>query len=193
VKQILKEWRELIKETEDSGLDDTGADTGVEDGSAAEDDSFKMPVHLDWAIWKRFAVLPIDEVNKIDNELLNGETVDERFNEFRGDRWELKSLNRYVFGSPQQHQYSGYGFERHPELNMNMLPPSWTIAMSVMIEKADAVRFEFDSMVEVSDAEGLIRLAASHQYIGSRSNRNKGALELFDLLKKMEAEDPSLF
>jgi hypothetical protein len=192
MKQLLKEWRELFKETTDTdtGIDtgDTSSDTG--DSSA----SFKMPVHLDWAIWKRFAVLPIDEVLDIQGTLtVSGKTVDERFNEFRGDRWELKSLNRYVFGSPLQHQYSGYGFETHPELNMAMLPPSWSIAMTVMIEKADAARFEFESLLEDDDVSGLISLAASHQYLGNREEPKKGALEFWDLLKKMEAEDPSLF
>ena len=153
---------------------------------AIDDSDYMMPVSDDMRghPYRDYAYLNIDDVSRlmvIPPESLTQAEAAIRFN----DRWNIMTLQRYVFGDVGQHGYtddSYTGLETHPELKVGMLPPSWTIATQALMSKTDDIRHEFYDKARADDREGVKQLAAAGGY--GRSLR--GAADLKQILDSME-------
>jgi len=151
-----------------------------------DDSDYTMPVSDDmrWHPYRNYAYLDIDDVSRLrvipPEEITQAEAAI-RFN----DRWNIMTLQRYVFGDVGQHGYtdeSFTGLETHPELNKGMLPPSWTIAAQSLMSKTDNIKDEFYDKARADDREGVMQLAAASGY--RRSLR--GAADLKQIIDSME-------
>jgi hypothetical protein len=206
MKKILKEWRMFLESSEnDSGsIEDTGTEHEDIVSDTAEPE-FIMPIDLYWVDYgTRFVHLTIDEVMEIEGDLpVYPATAAERRSEFESDKWRLRELYIYVFGNMGQHGYSNNSatpFETHPDKGKLMLPPSWTLAMSTLINKTDVAKFKINNYVDIvdgepiiNDEEALIDAAGSYGYLGDRGDEFKGVRELQAHINRMENIDVMYF
>lgn len=161
------------------------------------EEGYVMPVgdKMDWILHRgKYLYLWIDDalslgVDPATNKPNNLE------NNFKSN-WRIRELYVYAFGDTGQHGYSGKsrsGLERHPKLKKPMLPPAWTIAMSVLIQKTDEVRYAFDRLNKDRDKEGLINLAKKHGFLKKRNDSLSGVMRLKKVLDTMLNVDVSGF
>ena len=96
---------------------------------------------MGWVSWGSFAILPYDQVMSLRELPLRGSTPQEKLEDYRG--WRLSELIPHTIGEDagnvQAYGSSSSIWNKHPEIKKPMLPPQWTLAMTAMIEKVDAV------------------------------------------------------
>jgi len=150
-----------------------------------DDSDYTMPVSLRWHPYRDYAYLDISDISRLrvipPEEITQAEAAI-RFND---DQWSIMTLQRYVFGDVGQHGYthdSYTGLETHPELNKEMLPPSWTIAAQSLMSKTDDIKDEFYDKARADDREGVMQLAAA----GGYSKSLRGAADLKQIIDSME-------
>ena len=208
----LKEDADVDVDTDTDTDTDTDVDTDVDvDDDAdtsidSDSESNIMPLGLVWEKYdSRFAVLPFDTVFDITSTLLNGETAKSRHKDFENS-WDIEGLARYIFGNLGQHGYSDsgtFGLEVHPKLRLLMLPPSWTLAMSVLMNKSDTARYEIQKYAELVDGElsfkgddsveKAIEVAKKYKFYPSRVRKLKGVRKLLKILNKVYKIAPDYF
>jgi hypothetical protein len=127
--RLLQIIREEITRSSDTG--DTGDPA----------DRVREITDMGWVSWGSFAILPYDQVMSLRELPLRGSTPQEKLEDYRG--WRLSELIPHTIGEDAGN-VQAYGsslsiWNKHPEIKKPMLPPQWTLAMTAMIEKVDAV------------------------------------------------------
>lgn len=171
MKITRRKLRELVLETSEE------SDSGLLDEL----------VGLEWLPYGsggNLAYIAFQDARDLDRLPALGITPQEALSRFQ-NRFNIKTLNTYVFGDIGQHRYSDrgpMGLERHPTGRL-MFPPAWTLAAHALIQRSQVLREKFEDALVNEDREGLIDIAIESGFGRGRGDEElKGAARLMDVL-----------
>ena len=176
MKITRRQLQELILESSD----DTGRDDEPLLGHLV--DMAWLPYGLDSSM----VYMDVEDVERLSELPALGFSPSEALSRFR-NRFNLKTLDTYVFGDIGQHRYSNtgpMGFERHPTGKL-MFPPAWTLAAHALILKSKVLREKFEQALIDEDRQSLIDIAIENGFGRGRGDRElEGAARMMDVLDR---------